>query len=92
MCGTASAWPQKPSLTTERTGRCGCADGQNWERLSLERTRAGHWMSITPDQWREQREGPVRLKITSRRGDEEWILLRDVQPAPEGHPFSQVTA
>jgi len=66
------------------------ADGQNWDRLSLERTRAGHWMSITPDQWQKERKGPVRLKITGRRGGEEWILLRDVQPVPDGPSSGQL--
>jgi hypothetical protein len=66
------------------------ADGQNWDRLSLERTRAGHWMSMTPDQWRKQREGPIRLKVTGRRGGEEWILLREVEPVPDGPPPGQL--
>jgi hypothetical protein len=54
-------------------------DGQNWDRLSLTRTRPGHWMSMSPEQWRQQREGPLRLQITCRRGDEQWILLREIR-------------
>lgn len=56
------------------------ADGQNWDRLSLARTRPGHWMSMSPEQWQQQHEGPVRLQITCRRAGEQWILLREVQP------------
>ena len=56
------------------------ADGQNWDRLSLVRTRAGHWMSMSPEQWQQQREGPVRLQITCQRAGEQWILLHEVQP------------
>jgi hypothetical protein len=56
------------------------ADGQNWDRLSLMRTRPGHWMSMSQEQWQKQSEGPVRLQITGRRGSEQWILLREVEP------------
>jgi hypothetical protein len=59
-------------------------DGKNWDRLGLTRTRPGHWMgSMTPEQWRRQQAGPVRLQITCARGGEQWILLREVQvPEP----------
>jgi hypothetical protein len=57
-------------------------DGQNWDRLSLTRTRPGHWMSMSPEQWRQQRVGPVRLQITCRRGGEQWILLREIRIGP----------
>ena len=56
------------------------ADGQNWGRLSLVRTRPGHWMSMSPEQWQQQREDTIRLQITGRRADEQWTLLREVQP------------
>ena len=56
------------------------ADGKNWDRLSIVRTRPGRWMHQDPQQWQQQREGPIRLQITSRRAGEEWILLRDVKP------------
>jgi len=55
------------------------ADGQNWDRLSLVRTRPGHWMSMDQEQWQKQIHGPVRLQITGRRGGELWILLHEVE-------------
>lgn len=55
-------------------------DGKNWDRLSLTRTRPGHWMgAMTPEQWQREQDGPVRLRITCRRGDEQWVLLREVE-------------
>jgi len=59
------------------------ADGQNWDRLSLIRTRPGHWMSMSQEQWQKRSEGPVRLQITGCRGGEQWTLLREVEPAPD---------
>jgi hypothetical protein len=56
------------------------ADGRNWDRLSLTRTRPGHWMSMAPDRWQQEREGPIRLQITCQRGREQWIALREVRP------------
>ncbi|HUY46487.1 MAG TPA: hypothetical protein VMV92_12255 [Streptosporangiaceae bacterium] len=45
-------------------------DGRNWDRLSLTRTRPGHWMgAMTPEQWQRDQDGPVRVQITCRRGD-----------------------
>jgi hypothetical protein len=61
-------------------------DGKNLDRLDLTRTRPGHWMgSMTPEQWRRQQSGPVRLQITCARDGEQWILLREVQ-GPEPPP------
>lgn len=57
------------------------ADGQNWDRLSLSRTRPGHWMATSQEQWQKQRTGPVRLRITARRGGEQWVLPREVEPS-----------
>jgi type II secretory pathway pseudopilin PulG len=57
------------------------SDGKNWDRLSLERTRPGHWMSMNPEQWQKQREGPIRLQLTCQLAGEQWILLHEVQPA-----------
>jgi hypothetical protein len=38
---------------------------------------------MTPEQWRRQQAGPVRLQITCGRGGKQWILLREVQvPEP----------
>jgi hypothetical protein len=65
---------------TTRPRSYSLADGQNWDRLSLVRTRPGHWMTMSPEQWQKQREGPVRLQITCQRGGEQWILLREVRP------------
>jgi hypothetical protein len=56
------------------------ADGQNWDRLSLVRTRPGRWMSLSQEQWERQIKGPVRLQITGRRSGEQWVLLREVEP------------
>jgi hypothetical protein len=59
-------------------------DGKNWDRLGLSRTRPGHWMgATTPGQWQREHDGPVRLQITCRRGDEQWVLPRETQvPEP----------
>lgn len=55
-------------------------DGKNWDRLGLRRTRPGYWMGeMTPEQWQRQQDGPVRLRITCRRGHEQWTLLREVE-------------
>jgi hypothetical protein len=51
----------------------------NWDHLSLERTRPGHWMSMSPEQW-QQGEGLIGLQITCQRGGEQRILLHEVQP------------
>jgi hypothetical protein len=54
-------------------------DGKNWDRLSLTRTRPGHWMgAMTPEQWQREQDGTVRLQITCR-GDEQWVLLREIE-------------
>jgi hypothetical protein len=45
------------------------ADGQNWDRLSLARTRPGHWMSISQEHWQKQIQGPVRLQTRPRAVD-----------------------
>lgn len=57
------------------------ADGRNWDRLSLERTRPGRWMSMSPEQWKKQREGPIRLQITCQLAGEQWVLLQEIRPA-----------
>ena len=63
--------------------------GENWDLLSLQRTRPGPWMTATNEEdWRQGRGGPVRLLLTCRRdGYEPWSLLREVEvevqpPAP----------
>lgn len=55
------------------------ADGQNWDRLSLVRTRPGRWMSMSQEQWQKQIQGPLRLQITAQRDNEQWIVLREVE-------------
>lgn len=59
-------------------------DGKNRDRLSLTRTRPGHWMgAMTLEQWQREQDGPIRLQITCRRGDDQWVLLREVKvPEP----------
>jgi hypothetical protein len=37
-------------------------------------------MSMSPGQWQQQRDGPVRLQITCQRAGEQWILLREIRP------------
>jgi hypothetical protein len=65
---------------TTRARRYSRPGGKNWDRLSLTRTQPGHWMgATTPEQWRRQQDGPVRLQITCRRGGEQWVLLREVE-------------
>ncbi|HUY51797.1 MAG TPA: hypothetical protein VMV92_39880 [Streptosporangiaceae bacterium] len=56
------------------------SDGKNWDRLSLVRTRPGHWMDMSPERWQKQCECPVRLQVTCQRAGEQWILLQEVQP------------
>lgn len=48
--------------------------------LVMERTRPGRWMrATTPERWRQKyQHHPVRLVLTCRRGDEEWVLARPV--------------
>ncbi|MEU6336321.1 hypothetical protein ABZ839_18050 [Streptomyces cellulosae] len=55
--------------------------------FQMEPTRPGHWMTgTTADQWQEEyRDHPVRLIITCRVGDEEWVLPRHL-PQPRRQP------
>lgn len=57
--------------------------------LAMERTRPGHWMrGRSQEQWQSQYRGhPVRLVLTCRRGDEEWILARPVDQPPAPPEF-----
>ncbi|WP_300603000.1 hypothetical protein [Trebonia sp.] len=57
-------------------------NGKNWDLLSLQATRPGHWMTGTSqDKWREQyRNHPIRLLITARReGHDPWDVQRDIK-------------
>lgn len=55
---------------------------------SMERTRRGYWMEGTTDeQWQERYAGhPIRLMLTCRRGDEEWVLVRELENPPYSRP------
>lgn len=52
--------------------------------FQMEPTHPGHWMTGTSqEQWQwEYRDHPVRLIITCRVGEEEWVLSRHV-PQPQ---------
>lgn len=57
--------------------------GENWERLSLRRTKPGHWMSDSTDDaaWQRLIAGPIRLLITCNREPlPEWYLLYEISP------------
>lgn len=58
--------------------------GRTVQRLQLERTRPGTWMTgTTPDVWRRQQPGPLRVLITCRRAPyQPWYLLYEVECAP----------
>lgn len=59
-------------------------DGKNWDRLSLTRTRPGSWMATTPEAWRREQPGPVRLSVTCRRDPyEPWFLLYELPCQPQ---------
>ncbi|MGV9569125.1 hypothetical protein ACWDRX_05685 [Streptomyces nigra] len=55
--------------------------------FQMEPTGPGHWMTgTTADQWQEgYQDHPVRLIITCRVGDEEWVLPRHL-PQPRRQP------
>ncbi|MYX67339.1 hypothetical protein K388_05606 [Streptomyces sp. KhCrAH-43] len=50
-------------------------------RRAMQRTRPGHWMEgKTPGTWQGEYVGkPIRLKLTCRRGDEEWVITRHLE-------------
>ena len=52
--------------------------------FQMEPTQPGHWMTGTSqEQWQwEYRDHPVRLILTCRAGDEEWVLARHVPQPP----------
>jgi hypothetical protein len=49
--------------------------------FSMERTHHGFWMTgMTDETWQRQYvDQPIRLIITCRRGDEEWVVARRVE-------------
>ncbi|MEU0590015.1 hypothetical protein [Streptomyces ardesiacus] len=52
--------------------------------FQMDRTRPGLWMTgKTMDQWQEEYLGhPVRLVITCRSGEDEWVLARSLPNEP----------
>ncbi|MCX5144642.1 hypothetical protein [Streptomyces sp. NBC_00338] len=50
-------------------------------RRALQRTRPGHWMTgKTQGTWQGEYVGqPIRLRLTCRRGDEEWVITRHLE-------------
>lgn len=62
--------------------------GQNWDVLSLQRTRPGHWMTATgAGDWRDEHGGPVRLLLTCRcDAYEPWSLLYEIPVEAQQHP------
>ncbi|WP_328584954.1 hypothetical protein [Streptomyces sp. NBC_00370] len=52
--------------------------------FAMERTRPGHWMTgKTFERWQENyRNEPVRLILTCRRDDEEWVVTRRIPNPP----------
>lgn len=69
----------KVFASSKRTNplRFSLPDGNDKWGLPLERTEPGSWMGLNQAQWQWQweREGaPIRLKITCRRGIDEWDL------------------
>ncbi|MCX4450730.1 hypothetical protein [Streptomyces sp. NBC_01789] len=48
---------------------------------AMQRTHQGHWMEgKTQGTWQGEYVGkPIRLKLTCRRGDEEWVITRHLE-------------
>ena len=75
----ASAQVVNPRLSRPRP--YSRADGKDWDRLPLVRTRPDRWMTgMSQATWDHDHSGPLRLKLTCRRGDDEpWILTREIK-------------
>ncbi|MET7788127.1 hypothetical protein ABZS93_16165 [Streptomyces sp900116325] len=54
------------------------------QRRAMQRTYPGHWMGgKTQGVWQGEYVGkPLRLVLTCRRGDEEWVIARQLENAP----------
>jgi hypothetical protein len=80
----AGAREQVANYRTTRPRPYSRANGEDWDRLHLIRTRAGAWMShYSADRWQAERSGPLRLQITSRlNGYEPWHLTREIDWKP----------
>jgi hypothetical protein len=51
--------------------------------FSMERTEPGHWMAMDMTAWQRQNaDKPIRLTLTCRRGDEEWVIARRIDNPP----------
>jgi hypothetical protein len=52
--------------------------------LAMDRTDRGHWMTGTSQEaWQLQNAGEsIRLELTCRRGDEEWVIARRLDNPP----------
>ncbi|MCX4790387.1 hypothetical protein OG369_30735 [Streptomyces sp. NBC_01221] len=52
--------------------------------FAVERTRPGHWMEgMVAEGWQGRYDGiPIRLRITCRRGDQVWVLAREMDNPP----------
>lgn len=50
-------------------------------RRAMQRTRPGHWMEgKTQGMWQGEYVGkPIRLVLTCRRGDQEWVITRQLE-------------
>ncbi|WP_169317302.1 hypothetical protein [Actinacidiphila oryziradicis] len=49
----------------------------------MERTEPGRWMAMNMAAWQRQNAAkPVRLILTCRRGDEEWVVARRIDNPP----------
>ena len=58
--------------------------GKTWDRLALERTRPGHWMTGTSqEQWQGQHDDLLRIQIIAvKDGYDPWIEIREVSNPP----------
>lgn len=52
--------------------------------FAVERTRPGHWMTgASADGWQDRYTHlPIRVRVTCRRGEETWVLARELENPP----------
>lgn len=52
--------------------------------FAVERTRPGHWMEgMAADGWQDRYTHlPIRVRVTCRRGEETWVLARELENPP----------
>jgi hypothetical protein len=78
---------QVVSNRTTKARHYSIVTGKNWDLLSLNRTRPGHWMSSTnQEKWQKQyADEPLRLLITCHReGYAPWAIPYEVITEPDG--------